>query len=75
MILEQILKQRQAQGYTVKQLAKLIGKSEATAHRYLYGDVNISLSDTLTICDFLGIEIDLKIKPKSHKKSDFLLAE
>jgi transcriptional regulator with XRE-family HTH domain len=75
MILEEILKQRKAQGYTVKQLAKLIGKSEATVHRYIYGEVNISLTDTLTICDFLGIEIDLKVKPKNHKKNLFLLAE
>jgi transcriptional regulator with XRE-family HTH domain len=49
MILETILKERQAQGYTVAQLAKLIGKSEPTTHRYLYGEVNISLQDTLTI--------------------------
>jgi len=75
MILETILKERQAQGYTVAQLAKLIGKSEPTTHRYLYGEVNISLEDTLTICDFLGIEIDLKINQKQHKKNFFLLAE
>ena len=75
MILEAILKERQAQGYTVAQLAKLIGKSEPTTHRYLYGEVNISLQDTLTICDFLGIEISLQINQKEHKKNFFLLAK
>jgi transcriptional regulator with XRE-family HTH domain len=35
MILETILKERQKQGYTVAQIAKLIGKSEPTTHRYL----------------------------------------
>jgi predicted transcriptional regulator len=74
MILTEILKQRQAQGYTIKQLAKLIGKTEATTYKYIYGEVKISLADTLTLCDFLGIEIDLKVKPKKHKKSSFLLA-
>ena len=74
MILTEILKQRQAQGYTVKQLSKLIGKTEAITHKYLYGEVKISLIDTLTICDFLGLEIELKVKPKKHKKSDFSLA-
>jgi transcriptional regulator with XRE-family HTH domain len=75
MILETILKERQAQGYTVAQIAKLIGKSEPSTHRYLYGEVNISLQDTLIICEFLGIEISLQINPKQHKKNFFLLAE
>jgi transcriptional regulator with XRE-family HTH domain len=75
MILETILKERQKQGYTVAQIAKLIGKSEPTTHRYLYGEVNISLEDTLTICEFLGIEISIQINPKERKKNFFLLAE
>jgi predicted transcriptional regulator len=75
MILESILKERQEQGYTIKQLSKVIGKSEATAYKYLYGEVKISLEDALTLCDFLGIEFNLTIEPKNHEKSDFLLAE
>ena len=75
MILETILKERQAQGYTVAQLAKLIKKSESTTHRYLYGDKKISLKDALIICEFLGIEISIQIKEKTHKKNLFLLAE
>lgn len=75
MILESILKARKEQGYTIKQLSKVIGKSEATTYKYLYDGVKISLEDALTLCDFLGIEFDLTIEPKTHEKSDFLLAE
>jgi predicted transcriptional regulator len=75
MILESILKARQEQGYTIKQLSKVIGKSEATTYKYLYGEVKISLEDALTLCDFLGIQFNLTIEPKNHEKSDFLLAE
>jgi transcriptional regulator with XRE-family HTH domain len=75
MILETILKERQKQGYTVAQIAKLIGKSEPTTHRYLYGEVNISLKDILIICEFLGIEINIQVNPKERKKNFFLLAE
>lgn len=60
MILKEINKQKELQGYSSKQLAEIIGTTESTMNRQINGSIKMSLDTALKLCSILNIEIELK---------------
>ena len=51
---------------TQKQLAEILGISQAMVSKYENGDYNFTLKQICEICDKLDIEIEVKLKEKEQ---------
>ena len=60
-----IQNQRLIQGYTQETFAELMGVSWSYVSKIEAGILNLSLGKILEIADYLNIEVDLLLNPKS----------
>lgn len=56
LIGEKLKKHREIKGYSLNDVAQIIGKSKSSIHAYEIGKVSISLDVLIDICNAYGID-------------------